>query len=128
MERRGLEPCKRVAYFEYDFAKDGGAVGTIALRGPKLPSAAVITDGKIHVITAVTSSGAVTMTLGIETAVDVLASTLKGAMTLNAILDVVPERTAATSILTTTTGAGVTMTVGVAAITAGKFIVALEYF
>jgi len=128
MARRGLEPAKSVAYLEYDFALDGGAVGTIALRGDKLPKGAVVTDGKLHVLTAVTSGGAVTMTLGIETAVDVLASTLKGAMTLAAILDVVPVRTAATSILTTTDGAGVTMTVGVAAITAGKFVVALEYF
>jgi hypothetical protein len=128
MERQGIEPVKRVAYFEYDFAKDGGAIGTVALRGDRFPSGAVITDGKIHVVTAVTSDGAVTMTLGVETAVDVLASTLKGAMTLNTILDVVPVRTAATSIRTTTNGAGVTLTIGVAAITAGKFVVALEYF
>jgi hypothetical protein len=127
MDRQGLEPCKRVAYYEYDYARDGGAIGTVVLRGPKLPAGAVVTDGKIHVKTAVTSSGAVTMTLGILTAVDVLASTLKGAMTLDAILDVVPVRTAATSILATA-GAGVTLTIGVAAITAGKFIVALEYF
>jgi hypothetical protein len=51
----------------------------------------------------------------------------KGAMTLAAILDVVPAGTAATAILTSTSGAGVTLTIGVAAITAGKFTVALEY-
>lgn len=127
MERRGLEPAKNVAYFEYDFAIDGGAIGTIALRGNKLPKGAIVTSGMLYVNTAVTSGGAVTMTLGVVTAVDVLASTLKGAMTLAAVLDVVPAGTAATAILTTTDGKGVTLTIGVAAITAGRFTVALEY-
>lgn len=127
MKRQGLEPAKRVAYFEYDFALDGGAIGTIALRGNRLPLGAVVTSGMIHVNTAVTSGGACTTTLGINTAVDVLASTLKGAQTLDAILDVVPVGTAATAILAATGGLGVTMTIGVAAITAGKFTVALEY-
>jgi hypothetical protein len=127
MNRKGLDPTKKVAYFEYDFALDGGAVGTIALRGDRLPNSAVITSGMIHVNTAVTSGGAVTTTLGVETAVDVLASTLKAALTLDALLDTVPVGTAATAIRTTAAGRGVTMTIGVATITAGKFTVALEY-
>jgi hypothetical protein len=116
MKRQGLDPTKKVAYFEYDFGMDGGAVGTIALRGDRLPDDAVITSG-----------GAPTVTLGVETAVDVLASTLKAALSLNALLDTVPAGTAATAIRTTAAGKGITMTIGVAAITAGKFIVALEY-
>ena len=127
MERKGLAPGKQVAYFEYDFDKDGGAIGTVALRGNKLPSGAIITSGMIHVITAVTSGAAVTVELGVEGTDDVLASTLKAALTIGALLDVVPAMTAATAILTTTAGAGVTMTIGVAAITAGKVVVALEY-
>lgn len=128
MLRKGLDPHKRVALFEYDFAIDGGAIGTIALRGDRLPLGAVVRNGAIHVNTAVTSAGACTTTLGVNTAVDVLASTLKAAQSLDAILDVVPVDTAATSILTATAGKGVTMTIGTAAITAGKFTVALEYF
>jgi len=127
MKRQGLEPSKRVAYFEYDFALDGGAIGTVALRGDRLPIDAVVTSGMVHANAAFTSTGAPTVTLGVETAVDVLASTLKGALTLNALLDTVPVGTAATSIRTTAVGKGVTMTIGVAAITAGKLTVALEY-
>jgi hypothetical protein len=127
MERKGLAPGKQVAYFEYDFAKDGGAIGTVALRGNKLPSGAIITSGMIHVITAVTSGAAVTVELGVETDDDVLASTLKADLDTGDLLDTVPVGTAATAILTTTAGAGVTMTIGVAAITAGKVVVALEY-
>jgi hypothetical protein len=128
MELQGIGPVKRVAYFEYDFAKDGGAIGTIALRGDRFPEGAIITDGKIHVITAVTSGGAVEVTLGVESAVDVRTSTLKAALGLNAILDVVPVRTAATSIRTTTAGKGVTMTIAADTILTGKFVLALEYF
>jgi len=127
MKRQGLEPSKRVAYFEYDFAVDGGAIGTVALRGDRLPLDAIVTSGMVHTNAAFTSSGAPTVTLGVETAVDVLASTLKGALTLNALLDTVPVGTAATSIRTTTVGKGITMTIGVAAITAGKLTVAMEY-
>ncbi len=128
MERRGLEAAKRVAYYEYDFAVEGGAVGDITLRGPGLPAGAIVTDGKIHVITAITSGGAATAALKIESAADVLAATAKASLSLNAILDVVPVRTAATSILVTTNGKKVVMTVAVAALTAGRLVVALEYF
>lgn len=128
MERRGLEASKRVAYYEYDFAVEGGAVGDITLRGPGLPAGAIITDGKIHVITAVTSGGAATAALKIESAEDVLAATAKATLAINAILDVVPVRTAATSIRVTANGKKPVMTVATAALTAGKMIVALEYF
>lgn len=128
MERRGLEPVKRVAYFEYDFARDGGAVGDIPLRGDALPAGAIVTDGKIHVHAAVTSTGDATVALNLLTAADILAATAKAALTANALLDVVPVRTAATSIRNTVAGAGLTATVAVAALTAGKFIVALEYY
>lgn len=127
MERKGLAPGKQVAYFEYDFAVDGGAIGEIELRGNRIPAGAIITSGMIHIITAVTSVGAVEMTLGVEDLVDVMATTLKAAMTIGAILDVVPVGTAATAILTTTAGAGVTLDIAEAAATAGKFVVALEY-
>ncbi len=127
MQRQGLEPAKRVAYFEYDFAKDGGAVGDIALRGDRLPNDAVITSGMIHVNTAVTSGGLATVALSVLAAEDVLAATAKASLTLNALLDTVPVGTAATAIRTTSAGLGVTMSIAVAALTAGKITVALEY-
>ena len=127
MIRKGLEPNKRVAYFEYDFAMDGGAVGDITLRGDRLPNDAVITSGMIHVNTAVTSGGSATVALKVLSAGDVLAATAKTSLTLNALLDTVPVGTAATAVRTTSAGLGVTMTVAVAALTAGKITVALEY-
>jgi len=128
MELQGLDPVKRVAYFEYDFAKDGGAVGDITLRGGSIPNGAIVRNGAVHVVTAVTSGGAATVALKLKAANDVLAATAKASLTLDAVLDVVPVDTAATSILNATAGAKVVATVATAALTAGKFIVALEYF
>ncbi len=128
MERKGLAPGKQVAYWEYDFAKDGGAIGELTLRGNGLPEGAIITSGMIHVITAVTSLGAPTVEIGLDDDVDaVRASTLKAVLAIGAMLDVVPVGTAATALLNEVAGAHLTMTIGVATITAGKFIVALEY-
>ena len=128
MQRQGLEPTKRVAYFEYDFSRDGGAVGDITLRGDKLPNDAVVNIGAIHVNTALTSGGSATIALKILSANDVKGATAVATWSANAILDTVPVGTAATSIRTTSSGLGVTMTVAVAALTAGKFTLALEYF
>lgn len=127
MKRRGLEPSKRVAYFEYDFARDGGAVGTIAMRGDGLPDDAVITSGMIHVVTAVTSGGSATVALHLLSAGDILAATAKASLTLNALIDTVPVGTAATSIRTTSAGLVPTVTIATAALTAGKIVLALEY-
>lgn len=124
--KMGLEPRKYVWEFEYDFAKEGGAVGTINLRGGKVPVGGLVTDGKIFVETAMTSGGAATMSLGINSAVDILAATGKASFSLAALLDVVPIRTAATSIRVITTAKLVYGTVATAALTAGKFRVMLE--
>lgn len=128
MERQGLEPVKRVGYWEYDFAKDGGAIGTITLRGDALPSGAVITNGMIHVHTAVVSAGAATVSFHQAVAQDIRANTLQGVLLLNALLDVIPAGTAATSIRNLTQGNQLKMIIGVAALTAGKIVVALEYY
>lgn len=128
MDRQGIEPVKRVAYFEYDFAIDGGAVGDISLRGDRLPNDAVVTGGMVHCKTAVTSDGAATVALRLLAAGDVLAATGKASFTTNALLNTVPDGTAAHALRATSGGLGVTMSVAVAALTAGKVIVALEYF
>jgi len=128
MIRKGLEPVKKVAYFEYDFSRDGGAVGAIALRGDSLPAGAIVTTGKVHINTAVTSDGSATLALKIVGAADVLTATAVGSFSSNALLDTVPVNTAATSIKVATTGTGMTLTVAVAALTAGKFTVAMEYY
>src|SRR5687768_17258750 len=58
----------------YDFATDGGAVGAINLRGDQIPSGAVVLDTIIDVKTVVTSGGAATVSLGLNTATDVRAA------------------------------------------------------
>lgn len=128
MKRRGLEPVKRVAYFEYDFARDGGAVGDINLRGDAIPDDAIVVNGKVHVNTAVTSGGSATVALKMLTAADIMGATAVASLSANAILDVVPVGTAATAIRNTTAGVQLKATVAVAALTAGKFTVALEYY
>jgi hypothetical protein len=125
MERNGLIAADRAAYFEWDFARDGGAVGDIALRGDRLPAGVIITGGKIHVNTAVTGVGAV-MSLAVGTA-ELLPDTAVAALTQDAILDVVPNNAAVNCILVATTGTGVTMTIAGAAMTAGKITLALQY-
>ncbi len=121
-----LENRKYVLQAEYDFDKDGGAVGDITLRGGGLPAGAVVTSGVVDVQTAVTSAGAPTVALAIEGAEDVLAETLKGALGVG-LVDVEPDGTAA-NMIKTTVPRNIVATVAVAALTAGKINVALEYF
>lgn len=57
---------------EYDFAVDGGAVSSIALRsndGP-IPSGSYIITGLLEIDTAFTSGGAATVAVTIESAAD----------------------------------------------------------
>jgi len=112
----------------YDFATDGGAVGAKNLRGDALPSGAVVVSSYVKVETAVTSGGAATVSLGIQTAVDVRA--------------VATDLTTAPSLATTGVKQGlitnavsalltadrhIVATVATAALTAGRFSVFVEY-
>ena len=112
----------------YDFATDGGAVGTIALRGDKIPSGARVLSTIIDVTTVVTSGGAATVSLGLETATDVrAAATLSTAPALNAAASPLGAVTRATAALRTTADRDVSMAIGTAALTAGRFSVLVEY-
>ena len=117
---------------KYDFSVLGGAVGLLSLRGPddltqvvKLPNKAIITNVIIDVITAMTSSGGTgTIALGANTAADLLAAV--DADTLSAIHAGIPVGTAGTSVKLTAERT-LTVTIATAALTAGKFIVHVEY-
>ena len=127
MQNSALEGRVREAAFEYDFALHGGVTGTITV-GPKLlPAGALILDGLIHVVTAVTSDGSATVQIMAIGADDIRASTAKGTLTLNALLDTVPDG-AATNAIRCTTATQLTFTVGTADLTAGKVRVFLRYF
>lgn len=121
---------------EYDFAVDGGAVGTITLRcnggsslGGVIPAGSVITGGYIEVDTAVTSGGAATLGVNSEAAGDLLAAgtLVSGApWSSTGRKAIIPVFTAASTVKTTVTRS-LTVTVAVAALTAGKFRVVVFY-
>lgn len=122
MSDHGLISNKRVAYSEYSFAKDGGVVGDIVLRGSVLPAGAVITNGYLDVETAVTSGGAATLALKLVTAADLMPAMEKGNFPINALFDI-----GVAGIGPLTAYKTPTLTVGAVALTAGKFTLALEY-
>ena len=129
MQKSGLEPKKNVAYFEYDFSKHGGAVGDISVGGDAIPAGAIITGGAVHVKTAITSGGASTVAITALSAGDILAATAKASLSLNALLATVPvPQTANTWLRLASNLTALTFTPAVAALTAGKIVVALEYF
>lgn len=112
----------------YDFATDGGAQGAINLRGDMLPSGARVLATYIDVTTIVTSGGAATVSLGIETATDVrAAATLGTAPSLAAAASPLGAVTRATAALRTTASRHVVATIGTADLTAGAFSVLVEY-
>lgn len=115
---------KRSVAITYDFAKHGGAVGTIALT-PKVPDDALVVSGMIHVKTAIVGATA-TVALHLLSADDVYADGAITAFTLAANLAVVPL--AAASSLKMTAATNLTMTISTAALTAGKFTCYLDYY
>ena len=109
---------------EYDFAKHGGAVGAIPID-QKIPAGAIVTGGLVKVFTALTSGGAATVAVSLESAGDVKAATAIATLTPG-LHDVAPDGTAANS-FETTQERTVTVEVGTADLTAGRFLVLLNY-
>lgn len=111
----------------YDFAVDGGAVGDIVLRGGTLPPGAVIVDALIRVETALTSGGAATVAIKTEGAADVNAADVISGAPWSTAGAKRGDLTATTAPVTTTAKRTPTATVGVAALTAGKFTLVIWY-
>lgn len=124
--RAGTQPSLGLYRTRYDFAFNGGAVGSIPL-GDSLPSGVIVMGGWIDVKTVVTSGGAATLGLQIESAGDlVAAAVVSGApWSTTGRKAVVPVFTVA-SMVKTTTARQVTAVVAVAALTAGVFDVFLQ--
>jgi len=117
--RNGLGANVQCGYWEYDFAKDGGAVSAIALRGTQLPvGALVLGPGLIVTETDLTGASA-EVALHITGAADVLVAVVGTTMDAGELIDSVCVGTAATAITVATAPKGVT---------AGKFVVMLPYF
>ncbi|MFI7072057.1 hypothetical protein [Micromonospora sediminicola] len=122
----------KTAQGEYDFARDGGAVSTIQLRGGpgdavgnEVPAGAVILGGYVEVDTAVTSGGAATVAVNSEGAADILAATAPAGLTVGR-KSIIPAFTGATTIKTTA-ARRLNITIATAALTAGKFRVVVFY-
>lgn len=116
--------------YEYVFGRDGGVVGTFLLRGPILPDNAVIKDAYIDVITVPTSGGGATIGLGFETTTDINAEdAIAGApWSTTGLVDADGVDIGTESGYVKLTAArGLQMTVGTAALTAGHFVVIVEY-
>jgi len=121
------------AVFEYDFAVDGGAVGTIPLRaiaanlGSTFPANTEIFDSIIDVLTPLTGGAGATAALQAEAAGDVVAAAVvTGAPWSTGGRKAGIPVSAATSIKTTAARTP-SLVVAVNPLTAGKFRLVLEY-
>jgi len=113
--------------YEYDFANLGGAVSTIELDGADLPANFLILNGVAQVITACTSGGSATITLGTKsgTATNLLGSTAVGSLTAGAKFQLVPDFATIADSIKETTKQRPVIAIGTAALTAGRIKVAL---
>lgn len=107
----------------YDFDVHGGAVGDIPLDF-ELPANAVIVNGFVDEVEDLTSDGSATIAIKAESAADLKAATAIASYTGRVAL--IPVGTAATSVKTTEARV-LTLTVAVAALTAGKMNIFLDY-
>jgi hypothetical protein len=124
----GLENKKGVAYYEYDFAKHGGVQGDILVNGHGLPDGAVVDKGLVDVKDGVLSGGEATVAIGINSAGDLLAATAKANLATGDMLDTIPDGTAANVVRVSGPTNQLIFTVAAADLTAGRIVVALEYY
>lgn len=113
----------------YDFAVQGGAIGTVNLKDSDgndatLPIGAIITQVYIDEVTNVTSGGSATIAFGANTTTDLIGATAIASFT--GIIAGTPTGTAATMVKLTAART-LTATIGTAAVTAGKLNVFVEY-
>lgn len=120
---------QKSAIYEYDFAVDGGAIGTLPLRliaGDAPPPNTAVVDGKnvaIDVLTALTSAGAATAGLQLDAGGDVqTAVVVSGApWSTTGMKDPTLEAPLKGA------GGAMRLVIGAFALTAGKFRVYLSY-
>ncbi|AZM51766.1 hypothetical protein DMA15_03540 [Streptomyces sp. WAC 01529] len=120
----------KYARANYDFAVDGGAIGTITLRGDALPSGAILLDAFVDVTTAFLPVTTTTVALTVQSAGDLRAAALTNASpsvisTTGAKRLLVDAGDA--DLVKTTAARSVTMAVAAGAVTAGKCSVVVAY-
>ena len=119
----------QVLIAQYDFAVQGGAIGTVNLLGLDgkpvvVPQSAIIVDSLIDVLTPCTTSASGTIALTAQTAGDIKAALAAASYT--GLVAGIPVGTAATSIKMTADRT-LQATIATGAITAGKFNLIIEY-
>lgn len=125
--------AKASLQYEYDFATDGGAVGTITLNrgasGP-IPANFVITHVNYFVNTAITSGGAATVSIGTAsgTPANILAATAIGTMGTAGQKAAIPILTTPATAINVTTASYPVIVVATAALTAGNFTIQIDGF
>ncbi|PHR26543.1 MAG: hypothetical protein COA36_11725 [Desulfotalea sp.] len=122
---QGLNPSKKVRVVEYDFARDGGALGVINLRGATLPKNAVLTSALVDVHTAVAGGAGSTISIDLASESDV-----RGALPLTNYttgIKACNQNGTATNAIKLTEPKMPTITIGELPLTAGRFNVILEY-
>lgn len=102
----------------YDFARDGGAVGAIAFRGPQVRRGFRITHAYLETITGFTGSSS-TIAIHAEGANDILSAVVLTNFAAAGVDAGIQDGTAANS-LKVTADRTVYLTVAVGALTAGK--------
>ena len=123
------QPTPNYAVAEYSFATDGGAVSQITLRGDTVPSTAQVVDADIIIETVLTSGGAATVSVDLEAADDInAADAISGAPWSAAKPCKADKLDAANEGFVTTADRAIKVTVGTAALTAGKFKVVVTYW
>jgi hypothetical protein len=115
---------------EYDFAIDGGAISTIALRsndGP-IPNGSYIESGVLDVLTLFTTGTAATAALTVEGANDIVSATVvSGApYSTTGLKSIIPVGTGATAIKTTASRSP-SIVIATGTVTAGKCRLILNY-
>ena len=116
----------------YDFTKQGGAQGTIALNGKTvIPSGAVIVGGFVDVTVALLSGGAATIACQVNAANDVLTAVAVASWTTGR-KNVLPSPTTgaltASTAVKTTAARDISFAIAAADLTAGVCKVVLYYY
>jgi hypothetical protein len=143
-----LRRSKRTFKGIYDFAVQGGAIGTIGLYDPvfgklvalSLPASFILTDIIIDCVTALTSGGAATVAITSgQSAGDILTATAYNAAPFTGVITCSAASAASFGAANTSTaikvpstqaspGSAVSLVIAAAALTAGQVVVHLEGF
>jgi len=114
-----LSGCVDKYVQEWDFARDGGAVGDIAFRGPKIPNGFRITSTFIEVVTGMTAGSNGEIGITMNSTGDLKASAVVTGYASAGVVAGIPVGTAATAVKATADRT-IYLNVSVAAVTAGK--------